>query len=256
MRASAAAQGMTIRSYRGILQRKYGQICPRSTNGAKLGELNMSHKDETTSNNAIGLDVGTSRIVAARQTGQQFRYEAQLNAFVTIPYSKITQEVLVKEGVPYSIQGDEIIVHGNEAERFAGFLDKDIRRTMSHGIINPQEPESAKLIREIAGSVAGKAERGQKLCFTVPAAPAGAEETLTYHEATLRQIFTELGFEVTSINEGLAVVYAELERTNYTGIGISCGGGLCNVCFSYLSVPVLTSVCRRLGILSTPARPR
>jgi len=36
------------------------------------------------------------------------------------------------------------------------------------------------------------------------------------------------------------VVYAELESSNYTGIGISCGGGLCNVCLAYLSVPVLS----------------
>jgi hypothetical protein len=57
---------------------------------------------------------------------------------------------------------------------------------------------------------------------------------------TLRQVLTELGFEVRSVNEGLAVVYAELESSNYTGIGISCGGGLCNVCFSYLSVPVIS----------------
>ncbi len=33
---------------------------------------------------------------------------------------------------------------------------------------------------------------------------------------------------------------AELENTNYTGVGISCGGGLCNVCVSYLSIPVLS----------------
>jgi hypothetical protein len=200
----------------------------------------MNRKDETTNNRPIGLDVGTSRIVAARQTEQQVRYDTQLNAFVTIPYSKMTQSVLIKEAVPHSIQGDEIIVHGNEAERFAGFLNKDIRRTMSHGLINPEEAESTRLIRAIAELLAGKAEPGQRLCFTVPAAPAGAEESLTYHEATLRQILTELGFQVTSINEGLAVVYAELESTNYTGIGISCGGGLCNVCFSYLSVPVIT----------------
>ena len=50
----------------------------------------------------------------------------------------------------------------------------------------------------------------------------------------------ELGYEATSINEGLAVVYGELEDSNYTGIGISCGGGLCNVCLAYLSVPVLS----------------
>jgi len=35
-------------------------------------------------------------------------------------------------------------------------------------------------------------------------------------------------------------VYGELENTNYTGIGVSCGGGLCNVCFAYLSVPILS----------------
>ena len=198
------------------------------------------NKSETTNNSAIGLDVGTSRIVAARQSDQQIRYQTQLNAFVTIPYSKMTQSVLLKESVPHSVEGDEIVVHGNESERFADLMNKDIRRTMARGVINPDEPASAKLIREIAAALAGKPEKGQKLCFTVPAAPIGAEESLTYHEATLRQILTELGFEVTSINEGLAVVYAELERTNYTGIGISCGGGLCNVCFSYLSVPVVS----------------
>jgi hypothetical protein len=53
-------------------------------------------------------------------------------------------------------------------------------------------------------------------------------------------VLGELGFEATSINEGLAVVYGELESTNYTGIGISCGGGLCNVCLAYLSVPIVT----------------
>jgi hypothetical protein len=74
----------------------------------------------------------------------------------------------------------------------------------------------------------------------VPAAPIGAEENLTYHEATLRQVLTEMGYQVKSINEGLAVIYSELESTNYTGIGISCGGGLCNVCVAYLSVPVMS----------------
>ncbi len=74
----------------------------------------------------------------------------------------------------------------------------------------------------------------------MPAAALGAEDNLTYHEATLRQIFTDLGYQVKSINEGLAVIYSELEDSNYTGIGISCGGGLCNICVAYLSVPVMS----------------
>ena len=184
--------------------------------------------------------MGTSRIVAARQADQSFKYDSQLNAFVTIPYSKMTENVLRKEGVPYSVNGNEIVVHGNESERFADLLQKDIRRTMARGILNSNEPDSVRLIRDIATSLAGKGEKGQKLCYTVPAAPLGAEENLTYHEATLREILTGLGYDVQSINEGLAVVYGEMESTNYTGIGISCGGGLCNVCFAYLSVPILS----------------
>ncbi len=71
----------------------------------------------------------------------------------------------------------------------------------------------------------------------MPAAPLGAEGSLTYHEATIRQILTEIGYQASPINEGLAVIYGEMESSNYTGIGISCGGGLCNVCLAYLSVP-------------------
>jgi hypothetical protein len=195
---------------------------------------------ETTKSETIGLDVGTSRIVTARQINNEIKYDAQLNAFVTIPYSKMTEKVLQKEGVPHAVDGDEILVHGNESERFADLLNKDIRRTMTRGVLNPDEPESVRLIRQITQSLTGKAEKGQKVYFTVPAAPLGAEENLTYHEATLRQVLNDLGFEAKSVNEGLAVVYGELESSNYTGIGISCGGGLCNVCLAYLSVPILS----------------
>jgi hypothetical protein len=193
-----------------------------------------------TKNNAIGFDIGTSRIVTAKKADNGVQYNIQLNGFVNIPYSKMTAKVLEKEAVPHAIAGDEILVHGNESERFADLLNKDIRRTMTRGVLNPDEPESIKFIREMAVSMLGTAKQGQLLYFSVPAAPLGSEQSLTYHEATLRQVFADLGYTVKSINEGLAVVYAEMEETNYTGIGISCGGGLCNVCFSYLSVPVFS----------------
>ena len=218
----------------------------------------MSQKSNSQkSNNAFGLDVGTSRIVVAHrdpngpnpENGEAIQYESQLNAFVAIPYSKITEGVLEREKIPHAAGAGEIIVHGNESEKFAGLLNAEIRRPMSQGVLDPKEPESLRMLREILTSMlrdapgaaegSGKGE-AQKLCFTVPAAPLGAEGSLTYHEATVRQILTEMGYQPTPINEGLAVVYGEMESSNYTGIGISCGGGLCNVCLAYLSVPVLS----------------
>lgn len=192
---------------------------------------------------AVGLDVGTSRIVVARRPDNEVTYESQLNAFVAIPHSKITQAVLEREKISHSVAAGEIIVHGNESDKFASLLNAETRRPMSQGVLDAKEPESLRMMREILSSMLGpaadKSER-EKLCFTVPAAPLGAEGSLTYHEHTLRQILADLGYQPVSINEGLAVAYAELESSNYTGIGISCGGGLCNVCLSYLSVPVLS----------------
>lgn len=192
------------------------------------------------SGTAIGLDVGTSRIVMAQRSGDDFQYESQLNAFVAIPFSKMTESVLQKEEVPYAVRGSEIIVHGNESEKFAELLNSEIRRTMTRGVLDAKETEALNVIRQLIASLAGTAKEKQKLCFTVPAAPLGAEENLTYHEGTIRQVLTGLGYDVKSINEGLAVVYSEMEDSNYSGIGISCGGGLCNVCLAYLSVPVLS----------------
>jgi hypothetical protein len=190
---------------------------------------------------ALGLDVGTSRIVLARRgDNSEFTYDSQLNAFVSIPYSKITAGTLQRENVPHTLEAGEIVVHGNESEKFAGLLNAEIRRPMNRGVLDPKEPGSLKMMREILTRMLGSPTGSRKVCFTVPAAPLGAEDSFTYHEATLNQTLTELGFVPSSINEGLAVVYGELESSNYTGIGISCGGGLCNVCLSYLSVPVLS----------------
>src|SRR5439155_13399418 len=74
-----------------------------------------------------------------------------------------------------------------------------------------------------------------------------ATEEVGKHEAELLAMLNELGYESRSISEGLAVVYGEMENSNYTGIGISCGGGLCNVCLAYLSVPVFSFSISKAG---------
>src|SRR4051812_6301233 len=189
----------------------------------------------------VGLDVGTSRIVTAHRVDDQFQFQTQLNAFVNLPYSKMTENVLAKEHVPHTVVSSGIVVHGNESERFADLLSVETRRPMSRGVLNPDEPQSLVQIQKIIESLVGPARgKNQKLYFSVPAAAPGADDSVTYHEASLRQILSEFGYDVHSINEGLAVVYAELESSNFTGIGISCGGGLCNVFLSYMSVPVLS----------------
>ena len=196
----------------------------------------------------VGLDIGTSRIVSATPAESGYEFHSQLNSFVTLPNSKMREAVLKRENIPHTIVGAEILVHGNESERFADLLQMETRRPMSRGFINPTEPESLSVLKQILQSMIGISKAGnQKAYFSVPAAPLGATENLTYHEATLNQILGELGYVPKSINEGLAVVYGEMESSNYTGIGISIGGGLCNVCLSYLAVSVASFSVTKAG---------
>jgi hypothetical protein len=195
----------------------------------------------TQATSAIGLDVGTSRIVTARRKDKDLQFAKQLNAFVTIPFSKLTQGVLKKERIPHLIQDSDIVVYGDESERFANLFHKETRRPMLRGVLNKDETDGPALVRHIVALLTGEeVGEGKKLCFSIPAAPLGANEEVAEHETELKAMFGKLGYDARSISEGLAVIYGEMESSNYTGIGISFGGGLCNVCLAYLSVPVFS----------------
>jgi hypothetical protein len=192
-------------------------------------------------NQPLGLDVGTSRIVVARNADRKYGYTAELNAFLTLPYTKLTKSLLERESVFHELHGSEILVAGNDAQKFAEVFHVETRRPMRNGVLNPQEPHSLAVLRSIVTKLAGKAAvEGQKAYFSVPAATEGEEGYRAYHEASIRQILGELDYDPTPIEEGLAVVFGELESSNFTGIGISCGSGLCNICLAVMSVPVIS----------------
>jgi hypothetical protein len=51
-----------------------------------------------------------------------------------------------------------------------------------------------------------------------------------YHEDVLRKDLAELGWAARAINEAEAICYSELDNDDYTGICLSFGAGMVNVC--------------------------
>ncbi len=197
--------------------------------------------------NVKGLDLGTSRIVTARHAEDGYEYHQELNAFVEIPYSRITVNMLKKKGIPHRVDGSTCFAFGNGGQQFANMTGGDTRRPMHSGLLNPNEPRSLEMIEEALAKICGKAQSGEKICFSVPSAPPRRASDLTFHERTVRQMLESLGYTVKSLNEGLAVVYAELEDASFTGVGISFGGGMCNVCIAYLGMPALSFCTAQAG---------
>ena len=196
-------------------------------------------KQGTAVKTVLGLDVGTSRIVIASERDGKQHYASQLNAFASVPWSKMTENSFRRENLPFTVQGDQIMIQGNEAPRFADLMHAETRRPMVQGFLNPGEADSVDVLKSIVESLVKESGGGKPLVYySVPAVPLnGSNEALTYHESTVGHFLAELGYDSKPINEGLAVIFSELEDTNYTGIGVSFGGGLCNVAFSYLSMP-------------------
>ena len=196
----------------------------------------------------IGLDVGTSKIMSIRQSGNQLKASTEINAFLPLPYSRITENILQQNKVHYYQNNGHFFVYGNNAEKFAGLFNAETRRPMSGGLINPDEPAALTLIKVIIEGLVKKPKAKDELvCYSVPGAPADAPNDLIYHEQLLKGYLSELGYQSKSVNEDQAIIFSELEKENFTGIGISAGGGMCNACLAYLSVPVVSFSTSKAG---------
>ena len=198
---------------------------------------------------ALGLDIGTSRLVLASGGQDRIRATAELNAFITVPFSKFTENILKQNKVSYQLNGGTALqVYGNEAERFANVFNTEVRRPMLNGTINPNEEYSLPVMHAIIQLLLRKSKNGENLRFSVPGPPRDVvAPDLVYHEAMLKNLLCSMGYLARAINEGLAVVFAELERENFSGIGISCGGGMANVCFGFMSLPVMSFSIAKAG---------
>jgi nucleoid DNA-binding protein len=212
------------------------------------GKIEMKHEKETANTeaanegSALGLDVGTSRLVLAHGQADHVKSKSELNAFITVPYSKFTENILKQNKVSYQLNGGATLqVYGNEAARFANVFNTEVRRPMMAGTLNPSEEYSLSVMQAIINQLVRKSKNGEALRFSVPGAlRSGGSPDLVYHEAMLRDLLSSMGYNAKGINEGLAVVFSELERENFSGIGISCGGGMCNVALAFMSIPVMT----------------
>jgi hypothetical protein len=188
---------------------------------------------------ALGLDIGTSRIVSAQGPMSQDT-QTQLNAFVAVPASDMAENVLKQRDMVYERNCKNIYVYGNDSDFFASFLNTEARRPMQYGLLNPQEEMGQQIIGLIIKRMVPQGRKGEMLCFSVPGKGQNANGNVVYHEAVLKSLFQSMGYTAKGLNEGQAVVFSELQEENFTGIGISFGGGMCNVSISFMSMPMIT----------------
>lgn len=189
---------------------------------------------------AQGLDVGTMNIISARQTDDQTVFTHQRNTFVEVEYSEMAEKMLTRSDVLHIRRGDQVYIVGDDALNFANIFNEETRRPMQAGILSRNEQSAIPMIKLIVEQVVGDPEESdERLYFSKPADPIDSDLTTLYHQKTLESILDDLGYDPEPINEGMAVIYSELADHDFTGLGVSFGAGMTNVCLSYYAVPVM-----------------
>ena len=195
-----------------------------------------------------GLDIGTAFIYCAQKFGPTITFRIQRDAFFDIEYSGFTRGILEKSEVKYVLSNGKIYVVGDDAIKFANAFGRNLRRPMRSGVISPREEEALPVLEVIIKSVLGEPSEKEELCYySVPGTPVDADFDTIYHENLIKEFLEKLGYRPKPINEGLATVFSELAEDNFTGMGISFGGGMTNVCLAIMGVPAISFSIARAG---------
>lgn len=196
----------------------------------------------------IGFDCGTYNLVCCtRDASNNFQHKREVNAFLEIKLEdRFVFNMMKNSGVPL-IERDQVAYALGEAAVHMAYTmsDMELKRPMMSGCVNPKEKDAYEIMNIMVHSLLeGVKHDKETLYYSVPANAINEETDADYHSKILQAIFnayeSDEGYKVNAhpINEGLALVYAELASKAYTGIGISFGAGMVNLCFAIYGAPV------------------
>lgn len=198
---------------------------------------------------SIGFDVGTYTLICAtKDKNNEYAYDKEINAFLEISLEdRLVLQMMKSVDVPVIERTKKAYALGEKAVRMAYTLSQlELKRPMQDGCVNPKEKDAFEILNIMIHSLieGNVKEDKETLYYSVPANALNEETDADYHSKVLESIFkaykSDNGLTVNPhpINEGLALVYAELKDKNYTGLGISYGSGMCNLCYAMFGVPV------------------
>jgi hypothetical protein len=199
----------------------------------------------------IGFDVGTyTLVVCERDKDKNFVQRKGINAYIGFPLDTLDNRSIfniMEKGGAKLIEFDDLAcVVGQHAVDLAYTMPGiELKRPMKDGCVNPNEMSSFEILKILVHSLLDNVQKNKQLLYySVPANAINEETDVDYHRKVLEAIFASFeddeGRKVDArpINEGLALVYAELGKKAYTGIGISFGAGMVNLCFAVYGFPV------------------
>lgn len=197
-----------------------------------------------------GFDCGTYNLVSCKKDKEgNFVYKREINAFLELPLeNKFVFNMMKQAGVPLIEREKVAYALGEAAVDMAYTMSSlDLKRPMTSGCVNPREKDAFQIMSIMMHSLIGEIDEDKELLYySIPSNAINEETDIDYHNKILEAIFksykSSKGYTVEPrpINEALALIYSELGSKGYTGIGVSFGAGMVNICYAMFGNPIFT----------------
>lgn len=182
---------------------------------------------------AVGLDIGTMNLVAARQVGEEVETKRVRDAFIDLDAE--AKRTLRLSKVSYVEKDGHLVVLGDSALNMANLFKREVRRPLAKGVISAGELDAQQILSLLISNVVGEPSvEGEHCFYSVPAAPVDDEgQDIIYHTEVFRKILTELGYTAHPMNEAMGIIYSQCAAETFSGLAVSFGSGMCNIALSY-----------------------
>jgi hypothetical protein len=201
-------------------------------------------------------------------------FTVERNVFLEAATTDDTEETLKENNWAYARHENHFYILGEDAIKLKNLLTvkassanenlvatkvSELRRPMQDGILNTGEEKlSVAIIQKLIANLLGKPSHpNENLCFCSPGDPVDSNLSVVFHKTMLMNFLQGLGYSVECIPEALAIIFSErpiAEDENepdgeapFSGIAFSFGAGMCNVCFAYKKMPLISFSVARSG---------
>jgi hypothetical protein len=207
----------------------------------------------------FGVDCGTMFFQTAENDANgKLSLKEMRNAFVELEATDDIDQVLSQNDWQYVSDGKHYYVLGEDSMRVARMFPGkvELRRPMQGGVLNKGEEKKMLVMAKMIESTIGKApDKTSLVCTCVSSEPIDGGQDNLFHKARLEGMFKRLGWNVSFIEEGEAVILSENpsitdkdgKKIPFSGIGMSFGAGKVNCVLMYRALKVAGMSAARSG---------
>ena len=185
------------------------------------------------------LDPGSCRIRSLHRDGARLLARSERTVYSVLPDTAEHRSLLERAQLSFSTCDDGILLLGNEAYDSSRLFQAACHRLLPFGQLPDNDPLARQLLASLISGILPPADlSGEICCTTVPGGADTGSGTGRANADFLQQVIHLRGYEPKIIPAAHALIYAQLVRSSFTGIGLVFGASGCEAMLAHCGVPV------------------